>query len=491
MRHTTVAGKDQRLQVDIVLPGGSDPQRQQPEAADDATTQELFAEAHKRGLLLSPTHACSIAVDSAITQLKSVEDHLEPQAFANVMSLAPTTRAAVHVASVAEAAWCKVPSEILGPRPTWMQPSSLSSSSSSRRWSYAALLSLCVKVGISRVRKALEQSCEQEALLMLLPSTEREKVEAALHNVSRISGLDLKDLLERRGASYKVSRQDGSDESSDGWGEGLGSVPFSTSQIGFKVTSEWDERSAVEGQLLELSLIKNTPTLGQGFVLFDVPSQRPSQADLSQSSFFDPSWYQDLLPWADVEGAKALRVPGWGHFDAEKELREALDRDPSSLPSPEVIRASGYTSKLFSGLDEFSKQRITRTFMMDPSSPLSRYIKRWAEDLKDGTLAARIDKMEDFDLGDESVASLPPHTLMRRTEQERKLPIVPFERIEWLADGQSHVNDGDGHHEDVPQVLYEYSDGMKVLLLTSSHQITLAGEVLKNCAEDYVGRVQQ
>ncbi len=66
-------------------------------------------------------HAYSIVIDSAMMQLESVKDHLEPQALANVMSLAPMTRAAVHVASVAEATWCKVPSaEILGPRPTWL-----------------------------------------------------------------------------------------------------------------------------------------------------------------------------------------------------------------------------------------------------------------------------------------------------------------------------------------------------------------------------------
>ncbi len=102
--------------------------------------------------------------------------------------------------------------------------------------------------------------------------------------------------------------------------------------------------------------------------------------------------------------------------------------------------------------------------------PLLRCIKRWAEDLKDGTLAARIDELENFGLGDESVASFPFHTLMRRAEQRRKLQVMPYERFGWLADGQSHAG------EDAPQVLHEGADGMQVLLLNSSHQILRAGQ---------------
>lgn len=106
---------------------------------------------------------CIAAVDATMLAFQDVESHLSPKALASVLVQSPVHSAAVHLAALANSAWKRVPSRVLGTRPEW-------ASDAGWGWTYGQLMLLTASVGPARVKVALKQPCKEMALALLQAS---------------------------------------------------------------------------------------------------------------------------------------------------------------------------------------------------------------------------------------------------------------------------------------------------------------------------------
>eukprot|EP00798_Chlamydomonas_sp_ICE-L_P003432 gene3432-13479_t len=434
--------------------------------AVDGTAHELFREAERRGMVpqaaavASPLEQrCRVAVDEAMHSLEDVESHLEPQALARVLVSSSATRAAVHVAALADSAWKRVPSRILGPRPAW-------ACESGAGFNYGQLL--------------------------LLAASEDSEIADGIRNVVNIFGyeacsmmreLQLTDLMD---VAFPPS----------GWGEALKSVPSKPTDSGIPLTTDWEAHRAISEELLNMSLAVSPG--GGSVVSFNPPARLPgvvhvgmySLSTLQAGGLFKNMNSTVLRAWSDIKGGRDLQVSGWGGVQEPKWLQPWVEK--GSLPMPSKVWTHGYVAKFFPLVeDSFSVAKLQE--MLCPSeSAVARYTVKWAERLN-GPLAARLDELQEVNL-DAEAFNQPPETLLRRVQREREIQKVPFEVFSWLlhpGSGQEYVGKpGDPRLLLEVRSLDDTEESLSVMVLTTSHQMKRAGLVLNNCAASRIRYVK-
>ena len=154
---------------------------------------------------------------------------------------------------------------------------------------------------------------------------------------------------------------------------------------------------------------------------------------------------------------------------------------PLLLPSPSTLTAEGYTARWLPDIDSDAAKTLAvyiHTAISDPAAwgdqDLVRYVLRWKEEFNNAN-AARIDELEEVDLSTESAQKVKPHIHFRRLAELRAIQNVPFEEFNWLMDSQGAKGPRTVETVELRSKVHH------VLVLTDSHQLALAGSVLKNC----------